>query len=126
MIRIEVNQARLVNLAIAAASEEIQVESKKEILAIGEIVASRSEGLALGGIPNIGRAWWDMRVGQNRNLVYVVPRKRGTKVPSRRRPQFAPLIMRKALIPARNETEDEVQVRFQALLARITESFNRG
>jgi hypothetical protein len=126
LIRVEINQVQLVNRAIAAADSEIQAGAKKEILSIGELVAGRIEVLSLTRIRNIGPVWWDMRVGQNPNLVYVVPRQRGTKVPARKRKQFAVLMLRKAFDPASAASRPEIKRRFDALLERVAGSFNSG
>lgn len=120
------NQVQLVNRAIAHADREIQTGAKQEILAIGELVAGRAEILALTSISHIGMDWWDMRVGQNQELVYVVPVQRGTKVPARKRKAFAPLMLRKAMRPAKESAAPEIQRRFDALLARVAGSFNDG
>lgn len=126
MIRVEINQVQFVNRAIAAAGKEIQTGARQEIRAIGELVAGNAERLALGGISHIGPVWWDMRVGQNQELVYVVPVQRGTKVPARKRKKFAPLMLRKAMRPAKTSAEPEINRRFDALIAKVTGSFNDG
>lgn len=126
MIRVEVNQVQFVNRAIAAAGKDIQAEARTEIRAIGELVAGRAEALALGGIHNIGPVWWDMRVGQNAELVYVVPVQRGTQVPSRKRKNFAPLMLNRAMRPAAAASRKEIDTRFAALIAKVTKGFNSG
>lgn len=101
-------------------------ESRAEIRAIGELVADDAESLALSTISGMPRSpqWAEMRVGQNTELVYVVPWQRGAKSRKRKRPNLAPLMLRRAMRPAKSLNEAEISRRFDALVARVCGKFN--
>ena len=80
--------------------------------------------------------WSKMRVGVNRNLVYVAPRQRGLKSKGARAARtqkaqnaatkFAGFLMDKAMEPALAQHAPEVEARFAELLDREIDKFNRG
>lgn len=125
-IEFRVNQVAFVNRALQHVSSDIQVGARKEIQAIGELVADDAESLALSRISRMPLApqWADMRVGQNNDLVYVVPARRGTKTKKRKRPSLAPLMLTEAMRPARNANAAEIDRRFDALVDSVVANFN--
>ena len=127
MIQIQVNQVAFVNRALAQAGRDIQLGARKEIQAIGELVADDAQILGLLLIDNLHKSpgWSDMRVGQNNELVYVVPVRRGVKKGKRKRPNFAVKMMEKAMLPAKQKNQAEIDRRFSSLVEGVVASFNR-
>lgn len=127
-LRFKVNQVAFVNRALQQVSRDIQVGARQEMQAIGELVAHDAETLALSNISGMARSpgWSDMRVGQNNELVYVVPARRGTRTRKRKRPNLAPLMLRRAMLPAKAHNFVEAQRRFDALVDSVTKEFNGG
>lgn len=125
-VKVSSSQVRFVNRALAHADKEIAAGARKEIDAIGHLVERDAEKLALSTIRNMRRspAWADMRVGQNNDLVYVVPVRRGVKRGKRKRPNLAPLMLRKAMRPAKQKNEAEIVRRFEGLIDTVSRSFN--
>jgi hypothetical protein len=68
--------------------------------------------------------WSAMRTGVHPAVVYVAPVQHGSKVPSRRRPNFAPRMLTRAMRPALAGRRAEVYQRFQALTERVAKAFN--
>ncbi len=125
-LRVSVNQVAFVNRALAHADREIKNGARAEILAIGKLVEHDVETFALSRIRNLPRSpeWADMRVGQNNELVYVVPFKRGSRRRPRKRSNFARLVQNRAMRPAKAKNEKEIVRRFDALTAKVCASFN--
>jgi hypothetical protein len=75
-----------------------------------EPVATTAEVLALNKIRNMRKSprWSEFRVGSYVGLIYIAPRKRGTKVRSRQRPNLAGLLMDRAMEPALSVNESFV------------------
>ncbi len=102
-------------------------EARKEILAIGGLVERDVETFTLTRIRNMPGSpqWSDMRVGANQELVYVVPARRGSKRGRRARPNLAPLILQRAMRPAKTKNEPEIVKRFETLTAKVVAQFNQ-
>lgn len=116
------------NRALARTSKDVRLGIRKELRQVGEPVADEAESLALARIRSMPRSpqWADMRVGVTTNLVYVVPRQRGTKTPSRKRTNLAGLLMDRAMQPALDHHQDEVERDLERMLGRVTNDFSDG
>jgi len=127
-VRFQVSDVAFVNRALAQVDREMQAGARIEMHAIGELVAGDAEQLALSRIRRVRSSpqWADMRVGQNNELVYVVPWQRGTKSKKRKRKNFAPLMLERAMRPALTRNEAEVTRRFEKLKQKIVSNFNKG
>jgi hypothetical protein len=83
-------------------------ELNTELRKAAEPVATTGEQLALQNIRNMHKseAWAVERTGSLVGIIYVAPKKRGTKVRAKKRPNLAPLLMERAMEPAlaANET----------------------
>lgn len=126
-MRLQVNQVAFVNRALQQAGKDVELGARKEIEAIGNLVAGDAETLALTSIRRMGRSpqWAEMRVGQNNELVYVVPKQRGTRSKKRKRRNLAPLMLRRSMRPARERNALEIQRRFERLVSSVCGDFNR-
>jgi len=96
---------------------EYRAEVRSELAESAEGVAERAEELALAGIRNIGEPWSRMRVGVTARSVYVAPRQRSRR--TRRRPNFARLLLERAMEPALRERAHEVRRRLEEALDRL-------
>jgi hypothetical protein len=73
-----------------------------------------------------GRPWSQMRTGANRQLVYVAPEKRGTKILARRRPRFAVRLLEKSMVPALNASREQIVRDIDGLVERMERRYLRG
>jgi hypothetical protein len=113
--------------ALAHADRSVRLGVRKGLRQAAEPVQRGAEELAQTNIRNIGPKWSRMRVGVTRNLVYVAPRQKGTRGRGpRRRPNLADLLMDRAMQPALDQHEAEVEARLEELLDHISDDFNRG
>lgn len=62
--------------------------------------AEISAGSEISGMVRSRVKWQGMRVGVTKSLVYVAPTQRSTRQPGRARPNLAPLLLNKAMLPA--------------------------
>lgn len=78
---------------------------------VAEPVRADAEQLALETIPRIGPKWSRMRVGVTTRLVYVAPvtRSTGGADDPRRRPNFADLVLGRAMEPALERNEGRIE-----------------
>jgi hypothetical protein len=113
---------------LKTADKSIRLGVRKEIRQAAEPVRATAEALAVARISGIdeGDSWSKMRVGVTQTSVYVVPRKRGLKVGSRKRRNLAPLMQARAMEPALFYHQDEVFRHVQSLIDREADRFNRG
>ncbi len=125
-IRVSVNEVSFVNRALAHASTEMANGARKEIQALGKLVADDAQVLGLLRVDNLHKSpgWSDMRVGQNSELVYVVPVRRGVRRGKRKRPNFAVEMLEDAMRPAKKKNEAEILRRFTKLRADVCAEFN--
>jgi hypothetical protein len=121
--------------ALAHADRDLRLGVRRGLREAAEPVQRGAEELAQANFSHIGhgrRNWSRMRVGVTRNLVYVAPRQRGTRggrgPASRHRSDliFAERLMGRAMEPALDQHGREVEARFEELLDRISDDFNRG
>lgn len=113
------------NRALRVADKDVRVGVRAELRHAAEPVRADAETLAAIQISNIGIPWSRMRVGVSQGSVYVVPRKRGTKVRSRKRPNLAVKMMNEAMQPALDRNKDDVERRLNAMLYTVAAKFNR-
>ncbi len=125
-LQVSVNKVAFVNRALAQVDRDMQIAARAEILAIGRLVERDVETFALSRIRNLPRSpeWADMRVGQNNELVYVVPFKRGSRRRQRKRSNFAGLMQTRAMRPAKTKNEPEIVRRFDELTTKVCAKFN--
>lgn len=100
-------------------ARELKGEIRDELRHVAEPVRADAERLTVAGISHIGPRWSEMRVGVTASSVYVAPKKRGTKVASRKRPNLAPLLMAE-LVQAADNNEDRVRDGLENMLDRLT------
>jgi hypothetical protein len=122
--------------ALAHADRSLRLGVRKGLRQAAEPVQRGAEELALEKIRRMPRSpqWARMRVGVTRNLVYVAPRQRGIRWNAKnpgyrfqmRRPNLADLLMDRAMQPALDQHQAEVEARFEELLDHISDDFNRG
>lgn len=109
--------------AFLDAGTSFNREMRDRIAGYAQPVETDAEALAVGRISHIGSQWWEMRRGTAPGMVYVAPQRRGTRVASRKRPKFAPLLMRKAMLPALDRNRTQIVSKVDALLARMERKF---
>lgn len=122
---------RDVNAAFAHTDREIRLGWRAGMRQVAEPVRRDAEASALTGIRNMSASprWARMRVGVTRQMVYVAPRQRGVRTAGDRglaRPNLAGLLMSRAMQPALDRHEQEVNANFERLLDRVADDFNRG
>lgn len=101
---------------------------RKDLPAVLENAARPVERSAEGTAASIGAGvqWSQMRVVARRNLVYMAPQQRSTRIVPRKRPKFGPRLLNRAMIPALNQNREQVGKALDNLVARIVRQFNRG
>lgn len=111
---VRVEGLREMNRAFARADRDMKRHLRSALKDVAEPVREDAERLAGQKVRNMGAGpWAGMRVGVTTNLVYVAPKKRGTRGrgPSRR-PNLADLLMGRAMAPALEEHAEEIEDRF--------------
>jgi len=105
----------------ANASKESRKQMDVLEREVAEPVRQTAQSYAVGGIPNIGYGWEQMRVGITRTLVYVAPKKRGVRGRGSplARPKFATLMDERAMTPAAVRTQPILEQRTAALFAEV-------
>ena len=99
--------------------KDLSRELPAELKVIAEPVRADAERLASEEISHIGPKWSQMRVGVAPGLVYVAPKKRGLKQGARKRPNFAGLLLDKALDPALEMNEAKIVARLEFMLDHL-------
>ena len=124
---VRVTGIREVTKALRYADRDVRLGVRKELRSVGEPIAHTAETLAVASIPGMPRspAWARMRVGLNAYVIYVAPRKRGTKDPSRKRRNFAPLLWGRSMEPALARHTPTLVADFDQMLQRVADRFNR-
>ena len=97
--------------AFATMAVATRKEVKAGLRSAAEPVRTSAETNASGRILNMGTGRWSrMRLGSNRGMVvYVAPRAR--RRGGSPRPNLAPLLLDRAMIPALGQHRDEVQAK---------------
>jgi hypothetical protein len=115
------------NRAFARADKKLKTEWRKELRTIGEPTRRSAESKAAVKVRRMDRSpgWAGMRVGITRREVYVAPKKRGQKRGLRKRPNLAPLLMERAMIPALEEHQTQIVGDVDKLLATVGREWER-
>lgn len=112
------------NKAFALARDDTQKRLPELLRFVAQPVDRTAEILAAAH--DAGRHWSQFRIGVTRHAVYVAPVNRGTRIVTRKRPNFAKRLLDKAMVPALNSNRGQVEAGFDKLMARIERNFNRG
>ena len=106
--------------ALAKADKTVAKDLRTTLRKAAEPVRAEAVDRAVRDITNIGPTWSQMRTGVTQHEVYVAPRKRGRG--RLRRPNLAGLLMDRAMQPAldahEREIENEVGEMLDALVKR--------
>ena len=116
---VRVEGLRELQRAFKRADRTLALELRHALRDAAEPVRATAEQLAVSAIPKVTLPWSRMRVGVTQSLVYVAPRQRGAKSPARRRPNFAVLLLGRAMEPALAENREEVVQRIDEMLAVV-------
>lgn len=125
-VSFKVERLQVVTRALQAADAQLKREGTNELAAIGGLVEHGAEMRAKGVLnrPRT-RDWSQMRTGVTPNVVYVVPQLKGARGRGpRTRPNFAPLLLNRAMRPALTANRPEALRRYRALTARVCRAFN--
>src|SRR4029077_5494677 len=87
----------------------IAKEVKRDLRVAAEPVRQQASSLARDRIPTVTTPWAQFRPGVTAHMVYVVPRKRSTKNPLRRRRNFSDLLWERAMHPAEVRNQEHVR-----------------
>lgn len=108
--------------ALASAGAEAKAGFRAALKEAAEPLRVRAEELAAESISNIGSRWGAMRTGVTTRYLYVAPAtRRGRGSP---RPNLGRLLMRDAMLPAAEETRDDVRDRFGDVIDGVAARFN--
>lgn len=120
---IAVQGLREMQRAFRVADRSLQKELRHTLREVAEPVRADAERLALARIPRIGVPWSQMRVGVTTTSVYVASKRRGTRLPQRRRPNLADLLLGRAMEPALHENLGVLVDGFNRLLDTVAEGW---
>lgn len=115
--------------AFSKAEKQTKALWRDGLRTVAEPVQLDAEGFARTRISRIGPRWYRMRIGVTQKLVYVAPRERGLKTRGddrRRRPKFGTLLMDRAMDPALERHESEIEGAFEQMLDRVADAFDQG
>ena len=119
---------RELSRAFAYADRDSRRELREAFKEVAQPVARDAEGLAVARIPRMASSprWSLMRVGVTRTTVYVAPKQRGlrNRADPRRRPNLADLLMGRAMEPALEQNQHEIEVAVEHALDRLADHFN--
>ena len=126
--QVRVRGLRELNRALENVSKDVKDVWRREQRAIAEPVKQTAADYAGQRIPNLGDGapWSQMRVGVTRRSVYVAPKRRGTRRPLARRPNFGTLLMDRAMQPALDKHSPGIVAAVERLLDHAADNFNRG
>lgn len=94
--------------------KEVLADLRPTLVALAEPVRRTAEVLAVQEITNIGDQWGRMRIGATVRGVYVAPRSRNRG--GSRRPNFAGLLMSRAMEPALDQHKEKILAEFDAVI----------
>jgi hypothetical protein len=126
---VAVKGLRELSAAFAKADKEQKRGLPLVLRKVAEPVKREAEGLAIQKISRIGERWSQMRIGVTRRLVYAAPKRRGVKARGphpRRRPNLAPLLAERAMEPALQRHEADIERAVERALDQLADNFNRG
>lgn len=109
---VRVNGLKELTRAFGVLSKELDKEVRESLLEGVEPVRERAEQLALSGIRHMVRSpeYAEMRTGVSRarGVVFMVPAWRSRRIPGRKRPNLADLLLNRAMDPALEENTEEI------------------
>jgi hypothetical protein len=124
---------RELQAAFAKTEKTTRLGVRAVLRETAEPVRADAEALAGARITRIGPKWPKMRTGVTRNLIYVVPRQKGTHgrgrgSEARRRAdaKFAAMVWDRAMEPALNMHSPEIERSVEQALDKICDQFNYG
>jgi len=125
---VRVRGYRELAIAFSQAEREVRRDFPRELREAATPIKEDAERLAGTKIRRIGSKWDKMRIGVTRTRVYVVPRQRGVrnKTSPRARPKFSELMLERAMRPALEQNEAEIEHRVEKALEHLCNEFNRG
>lgn len=114
--------------AFSVIDRDVASDLRGTLRRAAEPVKVDAEALAASRIRRIGTPWARMRVGVTRTSVYVAPAQRGrrSRGNQRRRPNFAGLLLNRALLPALHQNEAKVAAKVELMLADLAGKWGRG
>jgi hypothetical protein len=126
MSAIAVEGLRDLQRAFRVADETLSRELTRTLREVAEPVRTDAERLAVSGIRHITLPWSQMRIGVTRSSVYIAPKRRGSRFPQNRRPNFAGLLLHRAMLPALSRNEQQVQEGMEELLDTVGLDWERA
>lgn len=123
---VRVEGLRELSRAFALADKAERRMFRQSLRDVAEPVRADAEALAVSRISRIGLPWSRMRVGVTRTSVYVAPRERGTRTPTRSRPKLASLLMDRAMQPALDAHVEEVEEATDRMLGDVARLWERA
>ena len=111
--------------AFSRANKELSKDLRTSLRKVAEPVRAEAEDRAVREIQNVGRPWSRFRVGVTRSSVYVAPRERGRRS-ALRRPNFASLLMDRAMQPALDANANDIEDTLTEMLDDIADRWGRG
>lgn len=123
---VRVRGLRELNRAFKVADKSLRKNWRREQRAIGEPVAAMAQTLAIARIPGLTKSvsWSQMRVGVTTRVVYVAPRSR--RKTGSKRPNLAPLLMNRAMLPALKANEENTVRRVDNMLVRMSNDWENA
>lgn len=114
--------------AISRSEKVIRDGFRKELREAAEPVRRDAQALAIIEIPRMHKSpqWARMRTGITRNLVYVVPREKGTKRRPNKRPNLAVKLLNEAMSTALDRNIAGVEAHVDRLLTKSVREYGRG
>lgn len=103
--------------ALREADRAVAKDLRAELKKAGEPVRARAESRASSGIRNIGGKWSRMKLGATGRMVYIAPAARPSGGSAR--PNLAPLLLQRAMVPAVSEKRGEVEEALEAWIDRV-------
>jgi hypothetical protein len=121
-----VNGMEEIDRAFTLAGKEAVRELRANYRRIAAPVREGAQTLAQQNITRIGKKWYRMRTGITRSSVYIAPREHGVHSihDPKRRPNFADLLLSKAMEPALAQHEDDVERNVRDLMDHLADLFN--
>ena len=122
---VRVQGLRELQRAFKLADVTLERELRTSLRQVAEPVRADAESLATATIPRVGMPWSRMRVGVTQSSVYVAPRQRGVRGGPRRRPNFAGLLLERAMMPALARNESRVVAELEQVLGKVGRAWER-
>jgi len=124
---VKVTGLRELNMALAKADRDTRLGVRAAFRQVAEPVRSDAQRLAAVAIPRMRHSpqWAAMRTGVTRTVVYVAPRRRGTRGGPGKRTNLAQLLMHRAMEPSLHVHEPQTAERVDRALDQVADRFNR-